>query len=189
MPVILGLSGSLRQNSYNTALLKAAQSLMPEGYELVIKTMHDIPLYDGDLEDNEGIPATVLTLGEAISYADGLIICTPEYNGSMPGPLKNCIDWLSRIDEENMTVFDGKPTALMGATPGRLGTNLSQAAWTIVFRSLGVLPWNGGRMMVSEAHKLLNDSHQISDERTLASLKKFLAGFVSFAQAQRSLPH
>src|SRR5689334_476926 len=122
MATIIGLSGSLRAGSFNTALLRAAVSLMPENAQLLVKTIHGIPLYDGDVEASTGIPAAVRELGEAIANADGLLLVTPEYNNSIPGPFKNAIDWLSRIDDDTKPVFAGKPVAVMGTSPGGFGT-------------------------------------------------------------------
>jgi len=92
---IIGISGSLRRGSYNTALLRAAAQLMPNGTQLQIKTIRGIPLYDGDLEAADGIPQPVRELKEAVTAADGLLLVTPEYNNSIPGVFKNAIDWLS----------------------------------------------------------------------------------------------
>src|SRR5437870_1335677 len=107
MLTIIGLSGSLRAGSFNTALVRAAAELMPEGSQLVVRTIHGIPLYDGDAEAANGVPAAVRELGEAIANADGLLLASPEYNNSIPGPFKNAIDWLSRIDESPRPVFSG----------------------------------------------------------------------------------
>lgn len=93
---ILGISGSLRKGSYNTALLKAAVGLMPEGVQLEAGSIHGIPLYDGDLEAAQGSPPAVQALKDRILQAQGLLLVTPEYNNSLPGPFKNAIDWLSR---------------------------------------------------------------------------------------------
>src|SRR5437763_16531257 len=93
---IVGISGSLRQGSYNSALLRAALASMPAGAELVVGTIRGIPLYDGDVEASQGIPAAVVQLKDAIAAADGLLLATPEYNNSVPGVFKNAIDWLSR---------------------------------------------------------------------------------------------
>src|SRR5512136_2125336 len=136
MSTITGLSGSLRAGSFNTALLRAAAGLMPEGTQLLVRTIHGIPLYDGDTEASAGIPAAVRELGEAIASADGLLLATPEYNNSLPGPFKNAIDWLSRIEDSPRPVFTGKPVAVMGASPGGFGTLLAQDAWLSVLRTL-----------------------------------------------------
>src|ERR1051326_2822220 len=115
MVTLIGLSGSLRAGSFNTALLRAATGLVPEGTTLLARTIHGIPLYDGDVEASTGIPTVVRELGEAIANADGLLLVTPEYNNSIPGPFKNAIDWLSRIEDHPNPVFTGKPVAIIGA--------------------------------------------------------------------------
>jgi chromate reductase len=178
---ILGLSGSLRAASFNTGLLKAAARLMPEGADLEVRTIHGIPLYDGDLEEKEGLPAAVKALGEAIAGADGLLLSTPEYNNSIPGPFKNAIDWLSRIDDDAWPVFSGKPVAVIGASPGGFGTLLAQNAWLPVLRTLETRPWFGGRLLVSRAADLFDDHGALADEGAQKKLRGFLAGFVSFA--------
>src|SRR5689334_9183413 len=119
MTTIVGVSGSLRAGSFNTALLRAASGLMPEGAQLLVRTIHGIPLYDGDVEAAKGIPEPVRELGKAIAKADGLLLVTPEYNNSIPGPFKNAIDWLSRIDD--VEIFTGKRVAVIGASPGGFG--------------------------------------------------------------------
>ena len=96
MTKLVGLSGSLRKASFNAALLRAAADLMPDGVDLTIRTIRGIPLYDADIETNEGIPKPVEALKDMIAEADGLLLATPEYNNSIPGVFKNAIDWLSR---------------------------------------------------------------------------------------------
>lgn len=145
---LIGLSGSLRQASYNSALLRSAAGLMPEDSELVVETIRGIPLYDGDVEAAEGIPEQVAALKEAIAAADGLLLVTPEYNNSIPGVFKNAIDWLSRPPADIPRVFGSKPVALIGASPGGFGTILSQNAWLPVLRTLGAELWSGKRLMV-----------------------------------------
>src|ERR1044071_344220 len=148
MVTLIGLSGSLRAGSFNTALLRAATGLVPEGTTLLARTIHGIPLYDGDVEASTGIPTVVRELGEAIANADGLLLVTPEYNNSIPGPFKNAIDWLSRIEDD---IFAGKPVAIMGASPGGFGTLLSQNAWRSVLRTLEMRAWLGGRLLAAGA--------------------------------------
>src|SRR4051812_15767542 len=126
MTRILGISGSLRRASFNTALLRASLELMPQGAELIIETIKGVPLYDGDVEAEQGIPPRVLELKKAIREADGLLLATPEYNNSIPGPLKNAIDWLSRPTSDIKPIFGGRPVAVMGASQGGFGTILSQ---------------------------------------------------------------
>ena len=120
MTTLIGLSGSLRRGSFNTALLRAASALLPPDASLDLRTLHGIPLYDADVETGEGIPASVVTLKEAIVSADGVLLATPEYNNGIPGVFKNAIDWLSRPADDIKRIFGSKPIALIGASPGRL---------------------------------------------------------------------
>ncbi len=180
MTTLIGLSGSLRSGSYNTALLNAASGLMPNGARLLVRTIHGIPLYDGDLEENEGIPGGVRELGKVIAEADGLIIGSPEYNHSIPGPLKNTIDWLSRLDDDTKPVFANKPVALMGASPGGFGTVLGQAAWLPILHTLETRLWTGGKLLVSHAGKVFDASGKLTDQRMTGNLREFLHGFVQF---------
>src|SRR5713101_8560691 len=125
MPRIIGLSGSLRRGSFNSMLLRAAVEAAPAGTTIEVATIRGIPLYDGDLEAESGLPEAVTRLKEQIAGSDGLLLVTPEYNNSIPGVLKNTIDWLSRPSSDIRIVFGGKPVALMGASPGPFGTILS----------------------------------------------------------------
>src|SRR5689334_22880211 len=177
MATIIGLSGSLRAGSFNTALLRAATGLMPSGTQLLVRTIHGIPLYDGDVEASTGIPAAVRELGEAIANAQGLLLATPEYNNSLPGPFKNAIDWLSRIDDEAKPIFAGKPVAVIGASPGGFGTLLSQDAWLSVLRTLQTRPWFGGRLLASRAAGLFDAEGHLVDEGLKKKLQEFVAGF------------
>jgi chromate reductase, NAD(P)H dehydrogenase (quinone) len=184
MTKLIGLSGSLRQASYNTALLRSAAGLMPVGSELIVETIRGIPLYDADLEA-EGIPEKVTALKDAIAAADGLLLVTPEYNNSIPGVFKNAIDWLSRPDADIKRVFGNKPVAVIGASPGGFGTILSQNAWLPVLRTLKADFWSDGRLMVSRAGTVFNQDGTLVDQKIEGQLRKFLEGFVAFARAGR----
>ena len=182
MTRIIGIAGSLRAGSYNKALLRAAAELMPPGAALETGSIQGIPLYDGDVETNEGIPAAVEQLKDLIAGSDGVLLITPEYNNSMPGVLKNAVDWLSRPPADIARVFGDRPFAVVGASPGGFGTILAQDAWLPVLRTLGTRPWFGGRLMVSRAGAVFNESGEMIDEKMKAQLQKFLQGFAEFAK-------
>lgn len=108
-PTIIGISGSLRQGSYNSSLLRAAAELSPTPVVVEIASIRGIPLYDGDVEAESGIPEPVRLLKDKIAAASGLLIVTPEYNSSIPGVLKNALDWLSRPGDDLQRVFGNRP--------------------------------------------------------------------------------
>lgn len=179
MTPILGISGSLRKGSFNTALLKAAQQLLPGAIELA--DIRDIPLYDGDVE-SAGTPDPVLDLQQRLSAASGLLLATPEYNNSVPGVLKNTIDWLSRPSGDLKNLFSGKPVAVMGASPGGFGTVMAQSAWLPVFRSLGARHWSAGRLMVSGAGRVFDSNGDLADEQITQRLEQFVKEFAVFCE-------
>jgi len=180
---ILGISGSLRARSYNTALLRAAQKIAQPDFAIDVVTVHGIPLYDGDLEQREGIPPAVGELKAKIIASDGMILATPEYNNGIPGVFKNAIDWLSRPASDIAKVFGDKPVAVIGASPGGFGTILAQSAWLTVLRTLGTRQWAGGRLMVSRASQVFDENGAITDERVRAQLLDFVRGFAQFVQS------
>ena len=167
---ILGISGSLRSGSYNTQALRACQRLVPEGSELEIATLHDIPPFNADVQA-EGFPSAVVAVGERIVAADAVLICTPEYNYSVPGVLKNGLDWLSRLESKP---FEKKPTAIMGASPGRFGTARAQyhLRQVLVFFDASVL--NKPEVMISGAHQAFNEDGSFADERTASFVQSLL---------------
>jgi chromate reductase, NAD(P)H dehydrogenase (quinone) len=180
MTVLIGISGSLRRASYNSALLRAAAGFVPAGTELRMHTLHGVPLYDGDLEAASGIPEEVKTLKDAVAAADGLVLATPEYNNSIPGVFKNAIDWMSRPASDAARVFGGRPVALLGASPSGFGTILGQSAWLPVLRTLGAQLWTGGRLQVSRAPAVFDAEGKLSDPKIGAALREFVEGFVRF---------
>lgn len=178
---LIGISGSLRRESLNSSLLRAAIGSMPAGSEMEMASIAGIPLYDGDVESEQGIPVSVATLKDRIAAADGLLLVTPEYNNSLPGVLKNAVDWLTRPAEDIPKVFGGLPVAVIGASPGGFGTILAQEAWLPVLRTLRVRPWFDGRLMVSRANAVFDASGALTDDKIRDQLGKFMAGFAAFA--------
>lgn len=185
MATIIGLSGSLRRASFNLMLLHAALEAAPPGTTIEIESIREIPLYDGDVEAEEGIPLAVQRLKDRIAGAHGVLIVTPEYSNSMPGVLKNAIDWLPRPASDIGRVFRGRPVAVMGATPGPGGTALSQAAWLPVLRTLGMRPWFEGRALISGASKIFDSNGRVADAATQDRIRIFVEGFAAFVESQR----
>lgn len=174
MPTIVGIAGSLRKGSYNASLLRAAAELAPATVRFEIASIRGIPLYDGDVEAESGIPDAVKELKDKLAGADGFFLATPEYNSSVPGVLKNAIDWLSRPAADIPRVFGGLPVAILGASPGRFGTLLSQTAWLPILRALEMRIWNGPRLAVGGASKVFDESGKLVDD----GIRKHLGGFV-----------
>lgn len=176
---ILAISGSLRQGSYNTALLRAMQAAAPAGVQVQLHTLHDIPFFNEDLEAAQGWPAAVRDLREKIRQADALLVSTPEYNSGIPGVLKNTFDWLSRSNAEHPSVLMNKPFALVGATPGSFGTAIAQASVLPMVRALGLQLWAGQRLALPQAHTLFNAQGELTDEATRLSLQQYMAAWVA----------
>lgn len=179
MKTIIGIAGSVRAASFNAALLRAAVEAAPDDCTVEIASIKEIPLYNGDLEASNGIPEAVARLKDRIAGADGLLLVTPEYNNSVPGVLKNAIDWLSRPAADIPRVFRDKPVAIMGATPGAGATRLAQAAWLPVFRTLGAKVWFGGILYVAGAGKVFDGSGNLVDEAIRERLQRYMAGFAA----------
>ena len=178
---VLALSGSLRQSSFNTALARAVQAMAPTGMVVEVATLHGVPLYDADVETNEGIPAAVLELKARILAADARLLVTPEYNHGVPGVFKNTIDWLSRADMK--AIFAKRPTGLIGASMGGFGTLSSQAAWLPTLKMLGVSLYSGGSVLVSRAHDAFDAQGELTDEAGRKNLDAYLSGFNAFVLA------
>jgi chromate reductase len=178
MSKVIGLSGSLRRASHNSALLRVAAEMAPAGCQLEIASIREIPLYDADV-DAQGQPAAVIALKEKIAAADGLLLATPEYNYSMPGVLKNTIDWLSRPAKDIPRVFGGRAAGLIGAG-GVGGTRLAQAAWLPVLRGLQLVPYFGKQVFVTGANKAFDADGKLVDETARTALQEFMSGFGAF---------
>jgi NAD(P)H-dependent FMN reductase len=188
MITLLGIAGSLRRGSYNKMLLRAAAALAPDGCRVDTANLAGIPLYDADVEREQGIPPAVAELKERVAAADGLLLATPEYNNSMPGVFKNAIDWLSRPPKDIPRVFGGKPVALIGATPGKGGTRLSQAAWLPVLRTLGTAPWNGRQLYVAGAGEVFDDEGELVDDKVRSLLARLVAELAEHVRRQGGIP-
>ncbi len=186
MTRLLGISGSLRQDSLNTALLRAARSVAGPEVSLELATLHGIPLYDGDLERREGLPAAVSELKEQIVASDGVLLATPEYNNGIPGVFKNAIDWLSRPGSDIPRVFGDRPFAVIGTSPGGFGTILAQNAWLPVLRTLRVRLWTADRLMVSRAGDVFDEHGELRDEAVRKRIAAFVSGFAAFVKPAAS---
>ena len=175
MQKIIGISGSLRKDSYNSALLRAAQELLPEEMTLEIADISSVPLYNGDLEASH-FPESVLALREKIQKADGLLLAMPEYNYSMSGVLKNTIDWLSR-PVNNSVVLSEKPLALMGASLGMMGTAraLYHMRQTAVFLNMHLL--NRPEVFISFANTKFDEHLKLTDAPTRDIIAQLLKSF------------
>ena len=175
---ILGIAGSLRQGSYNRALLRAARELLPEGTELVEHDLRDLPLYDGDVEA-AGDPQPVVALKDAIRTADAILIATPEYNRGVPGVLKNAIDWASR--PPLASPLARKPVAIMGASTGLGGTQRAQEQLRSALEFPGALVLEEPHVLVPEAFMRFDESGELADAGVRAELGDLLDALVRVA--------
>jgi chromate reductase, NAD(P)H dehydrogenase (quinone) len=175
---VLGISGSLRQGSFNTMALRAAQQLAPEGMTIEIADIRPIPLYDDDVRA-QGFPASVLALKEKVRAADAVLIVTPEYNFSIPGVLKNTLDWLSRPPEPP---FDGETVAIMGASPGPVGTARVQYHLRQVMVFLNAFVVNKPEVFISNAAGKFNDKGELTDETTARFIGELLVSLQKLKQ-------
>lgn len=181
--VVCGIAGSLRAGSYNRMLLRAAAELAPAGMEIrPFERFSEIPLYDADLEA-KGAPAPVAALKRAVREAAAVLVCTPEYNWSIPGVLKNAIDWASRPPAE--TPFAGKPVAIMGASPGAVGTARAQQHLRLVLASNGALVLPGPEVLVARCREKFDGSGKLVDEATRTFVGRLLE---KLAGTARRLP-
>lgn len=159
---VAAISGSLRKGSFNTLALRAAQKAAPEGVTVEIVDISDIPLYNDDLA-KLGMPAAVARLKEQLAHADAVLIATPEYNYSVPGVLKNAIDWISRPPEPPL---NGKPVAILGASMGALGTARAQYHLRQILVFLNTFTLNKPEVFIGAAHTKFNAEGELTDEAT-----------------------
>lgn len=175
---ILAISGSLRASSYNTKALQFAASLAPAGVSFTLTGLDGIPPYrEEDYE--KGFPAAVSSLRASIARADAVLIATPEYNYSIPGVLKNAIDWVSRPPEQP---FADKPIAIIGAAAGALGTARAQYHLRQVFVFLNALVLNQPEIMISAAHNAFDEQGQLRDEAIVERLRSLVSELVAWAE-------
>jgi chromate reductase, NAD(P)H dehydrogenase (quinone) len=171
---VLAISGSLRRSSFNTSLLGAMAARAPDGVSIsVYEDLGAIPFFNEDLEANGG-PESVMRLRTAVARADAILIATPEYNQSMPGVLKNLVDWLSRSEPD---VLAGKPLAIVGATAGSWGTRLAQAALRQTLTACGAFIMPAPQVYLRGAGDLFDAEGSLTDENTGKQLVSFLESF------------
>lgn len=167
---VLGISGSLRKASYNTATLNAARELSPDGMTIETFDLSAIPLYNDDLS-TAGFPEPVRQFRDRIVASDALLIITPEYNYSIPGVLKNALDWASRPPEQPL---NEKPIAIMGASSGNFGTVRAQMALRQVAVITNMFPLNKPEVMIARAQEKFDATGRLTDEPTREIIRKLL---------------
>jgi chromate reductase len=175
---VIGLSGSLRRGSFNTAALHAAQELAPAGMTIERAEIGDLPLYNDDVR-TAGYPPPVERLRAQLSAADAVLFVTPEYNYSVPGVLKNAIDWASRPPNQP---FEGKPVAIMGASPGLFGTARAQYHLRQMLVFLNALPVNKPEVMIGQAASRFDEAGRLTDEATRDMVRKLLQSLADWTE-------
>lgn len=175
---ILGIAGSLRRGSYNRAALRAATQLVPEDTTLETFELDGIPAFNQDEEQNP--PAKVVELKRRIREADALLIVTPEYNYSIPGVLKNAIDWASRPYGDS--AWNGKPAAIMGASVGTIGTARAQYHLRQMFVFLNVFPINQPEVMIGNASERFDAEGNLTDETTKEFIRQLLQNLTDWTR-------
>ena len=176
--LILGFAGSLRKGSYNKALLRAAMELLPEEAKLEIFDLEGIPPFNQELESQ--MPEKVKEFKAKIRAADAILIATPEHNYSIPGVLKNAIDWASRPYGDNS--FEGKPAAIMSASTGMLGGARAQYHLRQTFVFLDMHPVNKPEVFVTFANQKIDDQGRLTDETSRGVIKELLKALVALTK-------
>jgi chromate reductase, NAD(P)H dehydrogenase (quinone) len=174
---VLGIAGSLRSGSLNTAALRAAAELLPEGMTLEIYDLSAIPMYNGDVDAN-GAPAAVQDFKNRIAAADALLIATPEYNYSIPGVLKNALDWASR--PAGRSPLNGKPVAIMGVATSRFGTVRAQMHLRLIAQAMNMLALNKPEVMITGAADKFDAQGRLIDETSRQQIAELLAALAEW---------
>lgn len=175
---ILGIAGSLRQESYNRGTLRAATELVPEGAEIEIFELDGIPGFNQDEEQNP--PEKVAEFKRKIREADAILFVTPEYNYSIPGVLKNAIDWASRPYGDS--AWNGKPAAIMGASIGAIATARAQYDLRKMMVFLNMFPVNQPEVMIGNAAEKFDDRGNLTDEETKDFIRQLLQNLVDWTR-------
>ncbi|MCL4466569.1 MAG: NAD(P)H-dependent oxidoreductase [Chloroflexi bacterium] len=179
---VLGFAGSLRRGSYNRATLRAAGELLPEDMRLETFDLAPIPLFNQDILA-AGPPRAVLDFKARLAANDGVLIVTPEYNYSIPGVLKNAIDWASRPPDTSP--LNGKPVGLMGASTGQFGTVRAQTHWRNVFVFTNMLPLNKPEVLINRARDKFDAEGRLTDEPTRQVIRNQLVAFGDWVRRLR----
>jgi chromate reductase, NAD(P)H dehydrogenase (quinone) len=179
---VLGISGSLRKGSWNTSVLRAAQGLAPSGMTIQIGAIGDIPLYNEDVRA-AGLPSPVERFRNQIAAADAVLFVSPEYNFSMPGVLKNAIDWASRPPNQP---FNDKPVAIMGASGGPVGTARMQYDLRKSLGSINALVMLKPEVFIGQAGTKIDEAGNLTDETTKDFIRKLLEALAAWTTRMRS---
>ena len=175
---ILGFAGSLRKQSYNRAALRAALNLVPTGITLETFDLEGIPPFNQDHEREP--PPAVRQFKAAVKAADAILIVTPEYNYSVPGVLKNAIDWASRPYGDS--AWDGKPVGIMGASIGMLGTGRAQYHLRQMFVFLNMFPLNQPEGLIANADEKFDDEGNLKDDKTAQKIRELLEALADWVR-------
>lgn len=177
MKNVIFICGSLRKDSYNRIYMETMMQHVPDDWNIKEVSFKEVPVYNFDMEgDNE--PEAVTQFRDAMSEADGIIIVTPEYNTGVPGPLKNAIDWASRVKHKgDRSPLVDRPFAIAGCSPGATGSALSQAQLRQTLTAMNAHIMPGPKLIIGKVHELITADGTIEDQRSIAYMKRFTDAF------------